>query len=309
MTNRWTTQKDIDDADAFWADLFGLPQPARRVHRQPVSYARPSYVRPIYGREDSESADWGEVPIGTDDRVQVQHPATTRVPFNTICMIERDFGSGYVPFFHGSGNLIAPQVVLTAEHVISESRGGPLCHRVRITPGADFSSTGANRTPATPGQQDVPKARLVKHASLDLGLAFLPAPFTSPNQFMMLQPRSDQNTATLLTIAGYPDERPKTTPVQQIEGLMYRHSERVRVTGVTATELQYTIDTSRGQSGSPLWLLGNDSIRLQLGVHVSGSNVGVRITCDVIRWIEDECRRMGVTGPVVDRVQQRRVCT
>jgi glutamyl endopeptidase len=306
MTN-WT-RRDIDDANAFWADLFGPPA------RPPVQYRPPiGYARPPYRREDVGSENWGEVPFGNDDRVQVtaqaRHPSTRLFPFNAICLVERDFGSGYVPFFHGSGNLIAPQVVLTAEHVISESRGGPLCHRVRITPGADFSSTGANRTPATPGQQDVPKARLVKHASLDLGLAFLPAPFTSPNQFMMLQPRSDQNTATLLTIAGYPDERPKTTPVQQIEGLMYRHSERVRVTGVTATELQYTIDTSRGQSGSPLWLLGNDSIRLQLGVHVSGSNVGVRITCDVIRWIEDECRRMGVTGPVVDRVQQRRVCT
>jgi glutamyl endopeptidase len=305
MTNRWNTQQDIDDPDAFWADLFGLPQPARQ-HRQPVSYARPSYVRPTYGREDHESADWGEVPIGNDDRVQVQHPSTTRVPFNTICMIERDFGSGYVPFFHGSGNLIAPQVVLTAEHVISSSRNGPLCNRVRITPGADHSASAANQRPATPGQQDVPSTRLVKHATLDLGLAFLPVPFTTPNRFMMLQARGDVNTATLLTVAGYPDERPKTTPIQQIEGLMYRHSDRLNITGVSATHLTYTIDTSRGQSGSPIWLLGNDSIRLQLGVHISGSNTGVRLTRAVIDWIDAECTRMGVTGPVVDRVQQRR---
>jgi V8-like Glu-specific endopeptidase len=306
MTRQWI-QEDIDDPEAFWADLWGLPQPSQR-YRQPVGYARPSYVRP-YFREDQEDLEPSEVPVGTDDRVQVQHPSTARVPFNTICMIERDFGSGYVPFFHGSGNLIAPQVVLTAEHVVSQSRNGTLCNRVRVTPGADYSASGANRTPATPGQQDVPSARLVKHATLDLGLVFLPAAFTVPTHYMMLQARGDINTATLLTLAGYPDEKPRTTPVQQIEGLMYRHSERLNITGVTATHLNYIIDTSSGQSGSPIWLLGNDSIRLQLGVHVSGgggTNTGVRLTRSVIDWIDAECTRMGVTGPVVDRVQQRR---
>jgi glutamyl endopeptidase len=267
--------------------------------------------RPLYGREDQGSEDWGEIPIGTDDRVQVQavatHPSTKLFPYNTICMIERDAGGGYVRFAHGTGTLIAPQVVLTAEHVISTSRGGSLCTRVRVTPGADYSATAASdRMPATPGQQDVPSSRLVKHATLDLGLIFLPAAFTSPTRYMMLQPRGDENTATLLTIAGYPGVQPRTTT--QIEGLMYRHTDRLQVTGVTATALQYSIDTSSGQSGSPLWLLGNDSIRLLLGVHVQSANEGVRITCDVIRWIEQECRRMGVTGPIVDRVQQRRIC-
>lgn len=187
--------------------------------------------------------------------------------------------------------------------------GGPLLPRVTITPGADFDSTAvSDRTPASPNRQRVPRARLRLHATLDLGLAFLPRAFSRPGQFMMLQPRGDRNTATLLTIAGYPNSRPGSDPPERILGLMYRHSDRLAVTGVSATRLTYRIDTSSGNSGSPLWLLGNNSIRLLLGVHTNAGNFGVRITCAVIDWIEQNCRAFGVTGPVVDRVQQRRVC-
>jgi V8-like Glu-specific endopeptidase len=208
---------------------------------------------------------------------------------------------------NATGTLIAPRVVLTAGHVV---RG---LTSVGVTPGANFPAPFVpDRRPAKPGTQTAPSSTFRFHPTLDLALVLLPAPFTRPCQFMMLQARGDLNTATLLTIAGYPRVAPPplTAP---LNGSMWRHSDRLQLTGVTATHLSYQIDTTVGQSGSPLWLLGNNCVRLLLGVHISGSsasNQGVRITCAVIDWIEATCRAAAITVlPVVDEVQRRRVCT
>ncbi len=292
----------MNEADLFERDLFGAGDPMWRSRQR---RRRRGYGEALgYG----EAIDYGEAvddvqesPQGTDDRVQVlaraTNPSTTLFPFNTICHI--DVGSG-----HGSGTLIAPRVVLTAGHV---PRGAA---SATVTPGANFpAATAAEQRPASPGSQTSTVFHF--HPTLDLALVILPAAFTRPTRFMMLQPRGDLNTATLLTIAGYPGviPPPATAP---IPGSMWRHTDRLRLTDVTPTHLTYRIDTTAGQSGSPLWLLGNDNIRLLLGVHIQGgavANTGVRITCAVIDWIEATCRANSITPlPIVDAVQRRRVC-
>lgn len=273
----------------------------------------------------------------TDDRFPIparrQRPSTLLFPMNTICFLERDTGSGFQ--FGGTGTLIAPQVVLTAKHVLMNfnnirprrprrcavERGMTNFHlRMRVTPGADLSQTRPALA-APVGQHIAPGTSLRADPNLDYGIIILPRPVPRINNFMRLQARGRQNTATLLTLAGYPCDKPR--------GTMWGHSGRIPLVDVTPTHLHYTLDTCPGHSGSPIWLLGNNNIRLLLGVHtngvvnsrrcpndpvthrcrptgappptVPGKNCGVRITPHVINTIVGWCRAAGVRGPVVDR--------
>jgi glutamyl endopeptidase len=289
-----------------------------------------------------EDIDYSVI-AGQDDRFQIrarqQRPSTLLFPFNTICLLEILDQNGAL-VATGTGTLIAPQVVLTAKHVLMNvqpprctvsSSLGTRFAQIRVTPGADFSAASSrHQRPASPTSIVAMQNRFRVDPNLDYGVIILPSPFQRISQFMMLQPRGAKNTATLLTIAGYPCDKPL--------GTMWGHSNRIALRDITNTHLFYPIDTCPGHSGSPVWLLGNAGIRLLLGIHtsgvpgvqggrcendpitrrcrrtgapvtpVSGLNCGVRVTCAVINNILAWCREFGVRGPIVDQRQYRRQC-
>jgi V8-like Glu-specific endopeptidase len=265
-------------------------------------------------------------------RAQRRRPSTLLFPTNTICHLAIDVGGGN--WGMGSGTLIAPQVVLTARHCLRDTNPPHrLYPRIVVTPGLDAQASPSLRRPAWPRSIEARSPRYRFHPTLDYGVIILPRPFQRPSRFMVLQVRSARRTATLLTIAGYPCDKPA--------GTMWGHSEPIRLVNITPTHLQYTIDTCPGHSGSPIWLLGGNDVRLLLGVHtngpkspagaprcdndplrvgpqclptgapvtpVAGLNGGVRVTCALINQIRAWCRAFNVRPPSVDGSTYRRFC-
>jgi V8-like Glu-specific endopeptidase len=97
-------------------------------------------------------------------------------------------------------------------------------------------------------------------------------------------PRSWERLDALLAgvaanISGYPLQPPAGAEA---------HRQYFHARSLSSSErglLRYSIDTSGGQSGSPIWI-EVDGTRIAVGIHTSGdvgTNSGVRITEDVFR--------------------------
>lgn len=256
---------------------------------------------------DAMEADYGIV--GTDDRVRVspqaRNPSTRLFPFSPIRYVQRRSAGGFSAW--GTGNLVAPRVVLTAGHVLRDAGDRPL----RITPGAAFDSPRpALRSTGQPPSQTVNRSAFRTRGdyrpctATDYGIIVLPRAFTRPTRFMPLQARAAARSAIRVTVAGFPGDKQSAHP-----GTMWRHSEGVETVATTDGLLRHRVDTMPGSSGSPIWLLGAGDTRIQIGVHIGGQgcdtagtrNIGVRVTDAVIAQIAQWCRLAGVRAPVMWR--------
>lgn len=207
--------------------------------------------------------------IGPHDS-RVHEIDTTRFPFNTVCHLERDFGDGR---WRGcSGVMIGPLTVLTAAHCLYSHLFGRAPARVRVSPGRrdrdtiPYGTIAASRCYVPRGYLALRRAKGQSPRDHDYGVVRLQRPPVGVERFMTVRSPSDNalkriRRAKLVTIAGYPGDRPL--------GTMWRHTERL--TGSTPHRLFYTVDTCPGHSGSPIWFRSRDAgARVIIGIHTSG---------------------------------------
>ena len=191
--------------------------------------------------EDSDSAV-----IGPRDS-RVHEIKTTQFPWNTVVYLCRDFGNGLCAGC--SGALVSPTRVLTAAHCLFSLKRMAAPRSIRVCPGRRDRATLPYGF-IVAREYYVPKAFRdgPQRLTADWGVIVLPRPFPELRRFLPLRPLDQAGldrlrAQGLMTVAGYPSDRPL--------GTMWRHAERL--VRADARRLFYTVDTCPGIAAARSW--------------------------------------------------------
>ena len=251
---------------------------------------------PFTGESQQGRADPGiELQVGgiagNDDRREVGD--TTIPPYRWICSIAYEAGGRTLD--GGTGCLISNRHVLTAAHVIRNKATAPASHSVYVYPGRHFGGAPFGRFMAA-------RAR-VSASPFDFGLITLDSP-VDPTLLWWGHPSSRAvwwsealiplrdlvNPGIPLSTAGYPSA-------------MDRQRRRMfESTGATVPHhfggsFRHTLDTTEGQSGSPIWTVRN-GLYVLIGIATSYDRTGQLasfvqvIQGEVNRWMAEDTPRV-----------------
>src|SRR5262249_44675379 len=149
-----------------------------------------------------------------------------------------------------SGVLIAPMAVLTAAHCLYNLLLARAPRRIMVSPGRrdrdtiPFGALEASRAYVARGFARPRRPRRASLSAYDYGMIVLPRPFRGLRRFVRIVAPTDAELDAiqrngLISIAGYPADRPI--------GTMWRHMEALK--GWTPRRLHYTVQTCPGHSG------------------------------------------------------------
>ncbi|MDX1926805.1 MAG: trypsin-like serine protease [Pirellulaceae bacterium] len=230
----------------------------------------PPYIHQRSGESYRERAQI----IGVEDRIRVSTTQSATFPFNTIGYVAMTYPTG--KSFRCSGVLVSRFVVLTAGHCIHNNNEGGFVERVSFSPAQNevtsFSPTlrpfGSNTTARWVlttvgwGEKSGPESHPIPDYEFDLGAIQFAQPFTHTSTFMPVvfdavgQPGHN---------AGYPGE------VRGLysEGLWSGSGNetfrsRVQFPANDLSLVEFAIDASGGQSGSPFWIINQVTSRREL---------------------------------------------
>lgn len=219
--------------------------------------------------------------IGTDGRTKVA--STTIKPYSAIAYIEISWPDGKTSL--GTAWMIGDNSAATAGHCVYSDIHGGWATNIRIWPGKHGYGFWNNPYGTSDSTRLVVSQAWVNSASeeydwgliefdKDIGVSTGILTYTYVSNLVIKNAR--------VTISGYPGEH--RYEQYEMSGLIDDYSEK---------KLYYKIDTSGGQSGSPI--LNSDNIAY--GIHCyseeDGYNSGTRITHEVYNWFNtfiSECK-------------------
>jgi glutamyl endopeptidase len=221
-----------------------------------------------------------EVVLGEDDRERVL--STSSYPWRCVCALTIHSREGLR--YQGTGWLAGPRTVVTAGHCVYMHDGGGWVSKIEVVPGAQSNDVKPFGTCIADSFKTLGGWIDGENAESDLGAILLPDDCRYGEELGHLafgEYSAQTLESSTVRITGYPSDKPRST-------LWTAASANLTVSGRL---IEYEIDTSGGQSGSPVWL-GRDGQVVVGAVHTSGSssgNAAVRISGAVYdnlqRWV------------------------
>lgn len=216
-----------------------------------------------------------------DDREQVLE--TNEYPWCLITFLEIDFplGTGI-----GTGWLVGGNKILTAGHCLYSHEHGGWARSIKVTPGNDVDNPEESTSDEAPygsyeavALQSTPEWISNAKVELDVGMIHIDHPIGDDlGHFgISVYDESDELNGAKIRIAGYPmthhplNAQTGSLSEQKVAGQMWTHSDKI--IDIKDGRIFYKLDTTGGQSGSPVVLLGLDALGLvAIGIHNYGFN-------------------------------------
>ncbi|TZF89724.1 N-acetylmuramoyl-L-alanine amidase [Cognatilysobacter lacus] len=282
-------------------DGFGPIAPAKRPPQANTSTASPARAMRVVSSyySPSDPLDALRTQIGffagsLQWLVGVEN--TTVMPHSAICQARRVDGSPEGAQ-HGSAFFIAPNLLLTAAHVVDGQS------ELIIVPGKNGAGTAGANEPF--GRFRVTAADMVKHPSynassrdFDMALIRVPAANASPNYFAQVEELT-QSRPEGVVVSGYAAYSDPQGVIDSIVNAtidadkQHMHGGFIRTLPSDET-FDYDLQSLGGTSGSPVYYIENGDTPCThlVGVHVAGSsdttNLGCRITPAKLAWIRQK---------------------
>lgn len=214
-----------------------------------------NYVPPISGREIVGEAD---------SRTQVTN--TTVFPYSAICSLVIEWPDGKSPTI-GTGTVITKKSILTSGHCVYLAKRGGYATKITVYPGRNGSSKPLGKYVASE-LTILTNWRTQGGAAYDAAFIKLGTNIGSKTGIMGYANYSDSFLlGSKVRLSGYAGDKPS--------GTVWTHAGKV--SSLSQLVINYKIDATKGQSGSPVFRIANNQV---VGVHSRGNtsmNYGKRI--------------------------------